>query len=280
MSKFPTGKWIVRYAAMIGKFEFNANRNVAWVTGMDSATGLFSGGAYSRQATKVAALKVSGYSLSGVYQTHDNRTKKTKFMGNIRCKLKSNGDLKLEVQDHTSSNYSKWHTFSAGPERGSLRQNLSDAGYRHQVRFAGGGVGIKAYGAATMGNIEVRDLGSGWEKHYAMVAGGGGASVGISFPSSTGWVPCYLTPRCKNWVGGTLGMYTAGAAAVVGYNKCLCTFKLPGGAVWEANWSGWGASLEAKVDLGTLVFGKLMGTVYDKPYFNTTAGSGVSGGAH
>jgi len=280
MSKFPTGKWIVKYATMIGKFEYNSARSTAWVTGMDSPTGWFSGGRYSRRPTKVVSLKVTGYSLSGVYRTYKPGGNKTKFMGNIRCKLQHNGELKLEVQDHTSSNYNTWHTFYARPESGSLRQNLSDAGYRHQVRFSGGGVGIKAYGAATMGNIEVRDLGSGWEKHYAMVAAGGGAGIGVSFPGSTGWVPCYLTPRCKNWVGATLGMYTAGAAVIVGYNKCLCSFRLPGGAKWEANWSGWGVNLEAKVDLGTLVVGKLLGTVYDKPYFNTTAGSGGSGGAH
>jgi len=63
-----------------------------------------------------------------------------------------------------------------------------------------------------------------------MVAAGAGASVGISLPGSTGWVPCYLTPRCKHWTGATVGTYTAGAAVVVGYNQCRATFSLPGGA--------------------------------------------------
>ncbi len=268
MRKFPTGTWIVRYAEAIGKLSYNADSNTGSILGIDRESGWFTCGRYSRQWTRMYRIQVNGYELKAIYKVLDNATGKIKHLGDFRAILQSNGELKLLIQNSKWSNSHRYYEYSAYPSRGTLRENKHDAGYRHMVRFCGGGVGIKAFGAATMGNVEVRDLGSGWERHYAMVAGGAGASVGLSFPGSTNWVPCYLTPRCKNWKGATLGMYTAGAAAIVGYNECRCTFNLPNAGKWEANWSGWGVNLEAKVDLGTLVFGRLMGEVYSKPYFH------------
>lgn len=264
MKKFPTGSWRVQYAKVIGRLRYNAERNIGWITSIQKPSGWFTCGEYGDE-TRLVNVVIQGYELTAVYDAQ-KKGGGAIHSGDLRARLQKDGGLRLEL-NRLNAGSRTMETFWATPESGSLHPNLADAGYHHTVRFSGGGLSVKTFGAAAMGNVEVRDLGAGWERHYALVAGGAGASLGISFPSSTNWVPCYLTPRCHDWTNATVTMHTAGAAVIVGYNSCHARFNLPNGASWTADWSGWGASLQAQIDLSTVVAGKLMGVVYDKPYF-------------
>lgn len=78
-----------------------------------------------------------------------------------------------------------------------------------------------------------------------------------------------LNPPCESWVGGTMGMYTHGCAVVAGgYQTFLVRFKLPGGADFRVNWSGWQFAIGAQIDAGTFVVAKIVGIAKEEPYFS------------
>ena len=254
---------------LFAEFRYEAGRNKAFVKGLARQSGFLMGGGWYGKETPLTEVKVSGYTLTGKYVTGQPGSTTKEDSGAFKAKIRSDGSLRIDYK-MKSDWVSRWHGCTAEPTGNSLQPNTADAGFRHEVRLKCIGSTIEAGVTGTLGNLEVRDLGAGWEKHYALAAGGVGLTVGVSLPlpSSTSWRPVVLAPRCIDWTGTTVEILTKGLYAIVGGGSLslVLTFKNQSkvkGATWVTKI---GLAPKIELDGGSLVIGKLMGAVYSKPY--------------